>query len=168
MSKDKSPKPNLPVIKCYPSEIDMILKFFAISDTIDDALKMPEFTRRLAAIPHAELGLKMTGGRMLQLVYDLSATLPEPKRKSIIRMSRFMKYKVYHAAPASDCEKGTTIIEMGDLDTLCRFAKLNCDMCFNKSCNQCPLGKVFDKIMPYDRDKHESWSTWEGWGQKFE
>ena len=39
MNKEKNPKSNLPVLKSYPEEIDMILKFFAISDTIDDALK---------------------------------------------------------------------------------------------------------------------------------
>ena len=40
MNREKNPKSNLPVLKSYPEEIDMILKFFAISDTIDDALTL--------------------------------------------------------------------------------------------------------------------------------
>ena len=28
MNREKNPKPNLPVLKSYPEEIDMILKFF--------------------------------------------------------------------------------------------------------------------------------------------
>lgn len=165
MNTNKTPKPNLPEIKCYPPEIDMILKFFAISDTIDDAIHMPEFSKRLDAIPHAKSGLKMMSGRMLQLVYDLVATLSEPKRKSILRMAPHMKFKVYHAAPASACGDGTTILDVEDLSVLCHYAKMNCDMCFDGNCNQCKLGKVFDKVMMYDREKNESWSTWEGWGK---
>ena len=166
MNKHKTPKPNLPVVKCYPPEVDMILKFFAISDTVDDALEMPEFKRRLAVIPHAETGLKMTSGRMLQLVYDLVATLPEAKRNSILRMAPYMKFKVYHAAPASEVGEGNTIIDTEDLDTLARFAKMNCDMCFDGNCNKCKLGKIFDKVMTYDREYHEKWSTWPGWSRK--
>lgn len=166
MNKNKTPKPNLPVVKCYPPEVDMILKFFAISDTVDDALEMPEFKRRLDAIPQATSGLKMISGRMLQLVYDLVATLPEAKKKSILRMAPHMKFKVYHAAPASEVGEGTTVVETEDLDTLARYAKMNCDMCFDGNCNNCKLGKVFDKVMTYDRDYHEKWSTWSGWSKK--
>ena len=168
MNREKNPKPNLPVLKSYPEEIDMILKFFAISDTIDDALNERSFRRRLDAIPNATSGLKMTSGRMLQLLYDLVATLPEAKRKSILRMAPYMKFKVYHAAPASACGDGTTILDVEDLDILCHYAKMNCDMCFDGNCNQCKLGKVFDKVMMYDREKNESWSTWEGWVNYYE
>ena len=165
MNTNKTPKPNLPEIKCYPPEIDMIRKFFAISDTIDEALAMPEFKRRLDAIPHATAGLKMTSGRILQLVHDLVATLPESKQVSILRMAPYMQFKVYCAAPASVYGDGTTILDVEDLDILCYYAKMNCDMCFDGNCNQCKLGKVFDKVMTYDREKDESWSTWEGWGK---
>ena len=165
MNYNKTPKPNLPQLKCYPDEIDMILKFYAVSDTIDDALALPEFKRRLAAIPHAEAGLKMVNGRMLQLLFDLVATLPEAKRMSILRMSQHMKYKVYHATPASAVGEGEAVIEIEDLNTLCKQARMNCDVCFERTCNNCPLGKVFDKVMPYDREYHESWSTWEGWSK---
>ena len=165
MNAKKSPKPNLPQLKCYPPEIDMIFKLFAVSDTLDDALELPEFKKRLAVIPHAEAGLKMMNGRILQLLYDLVATLPEPKKKTILRMSTNMKYKVYHGTPASVIDEGEATIEMEDLNTLCKQARMNCDVCFERTCNNCPLGKVFDKVLPYDRERHESWSTWEGWGK---
>ena len=165
MNYDKTPKPNLPQLKCYPDEIDMILKFYAVSDTIDDALTLKEFKRRLDVIPHAEAGLKMMNGRMLQLLYDLMATLPEAKRKSILRMSTHMKYKVYHAAPASEVGDGEAIIEIEDLNTLCKQARMNCDICFERSCNSCPLAKVFDKVLPYDRERYERWCDWEGWSK---
>lgn len=163
MNRDKNPKPNLPVLKSYPEEIDMILKFFAISDTIDDALNERSFRRRLDAIPNATSGLKMTSGRMLQLLYDLVATLPEAKRNSILRMSPHMKYKVYLNPPVSKVGDEKTVMANEDLGLLCSYAHRNCDICFERNCNNCKLGKVFDHILAYDRDKDESWATWEGW-----
>lgn len=163
MNKKKNPKPNLTVLKTYPEEIDMILKFFAISDTIDDALSEPSFRRRLDAIPNATSGLKMTSGRILQLLYDLSATLPETKRNSIIRMSPHMKYKVYLNPPVSKVGNDKTVIAKDDLGLLCQYAHMNCDFCLEPHCNNCKLAKVFDHIIAYDRDKDESWSTWSGW-----
>lgn len=165
---DKKPKPNLPVLKSYPDDVELILKFFAISDTFDDALECQAFKRRLDAIPNATQGVKMMNGRTLQMLYDLVATLPDDKKRSILRMSKHMKYKVYHATPASELGSGETVINTDDLNTLCKFAKQNCDVCFNGNCNNCELGKIFDSVFTYSRDKDESWATWEGWVKKDE
>ena len=141
MNREKNPKSNLPVLKSYPEEIDMILKFFAISDTIDDALNERSFRRRLDAIPNATSGLKMTSGRM----------------------SPHMKYRVYLNPPVSKVGDEKTVMANEDLGLLCSYAHRNCDICFERNCNNCKLGKVFDHILAYDRDKDESWATWEGW-----
>lgn len=164
MKEEKTPKPNLPVIKAYPDDFEMILKCFAISDTIDDALANENFKRRLDAIPHATSGMRMMQGRMLQMVHDLTATLPFIKRRSLLRMHGGMKYRVYCRMPVGKLESGDAVLSNDELGALCKFAKAgNCDVCFEQNCNRCKLGKLFDSILPYDRDKDETWSNWIGW-----
>ena len=165
MNYKKVPKENLPELRCRPEEVDLILKVFAMSDTCDEMVLSQAFKKRLDAIPHATTGMKMMAGRMLQLSYDLVATLPEAKRRSILRMAPHMKFKVYHAAPASAVGEDEVVMDYTDVTTLCKYAHQNCDICFEKSCNNCPLGKVFDQCLTYDRDKNESWATWEGWSR---
>ena len=162
---EKYPKPNLPVLKCRDDDFEFILKFFALSDTLDDAIACEHFKKRLEAIPHALSGVKMMQGRMLQMVNDLVATMPANKRKSLLRMSSGMKYRVYCRMPASKVESSDTVLSNVELGTLCKFAKQgHCDICLERNCNKCKLGKVFDSVMMYDRDKHESWANWSGWG----
>lgn len=160
MNYNKQPKPNLPELKCYPEEVDLILKVFAMSDTCDEMLATPSFKRRLEAIPHAATGMKMMSGRMLQLAYDLVATLRGPKRVSILRMSPYMKFKVYHAAPASSMGEDECIVGYEDLMSLCQYASRNCDICFDGNCNNCELGRLLDRVMTHDRERDESWSTY--------
>lgn len=160
MNYNKRPKLNLPELKCYPEEVDLILKVFAMSDTIDEMLVTPSFKKRLDAIPHATTGMKMMNGRMLQLAYDLVATLRDSKKASILRMSPYMKFKVYHAAPASALGENECIVGYDDLNLLCKYASRNCDICFDGNCNSCELGKLFDRVMIYDRERDESWSTY--------
>lgn len=164
MNYNKVPKPNLPELRCYPEEIDLILKVFAMSDTIDEMLVTPSFKRRLDAIPHATTGMKMMGGRMLQLAFDLVATLPDAKKRSISRMAPHMKFKVYHAAPASSLGEDECVIRHEDASLLCKYASHNCDICFDGNCNNCELGKLFDEVMTYDRERNESWATY-NWGR---
>ena len=160
---EKKPKPNLPVIKCDSGDIDYILKLCAATTVLDQVLTDPDFKRRLDAIPHASTGVKMMYGRMFQLVMDLVGTIPEPKRDTVIRLGNNMKFRVYHGRPASVDPKRETLLLTDDLNCLCNYAKMNCDMCFDGNCNSCKLGKTFDRVMPYSRDRHERWSTWEGW-----
>lgn len=165
MRDDKMPKPNLPELKAYPDDYEMILKMFAISDTFDDALIMPNFKRRLDAIPHATSGMRMMQGRMLQMVNDLVATLPAKKRLSLLRMSDGMKYRVYCRMPAAKVESSDTVLSNDELGTLLKFAKAgNCDICFDHNCSRCALGKVFDSVLTHDRNDDETWANWSGWG----
>lgn len=163
MDKNKQPKPNLPVIKTHNDEIELILKLFAVSDTLDDALENESFVKRLEAIPNAYSGVRMMNGRALQLLYDLVATLPDCKKRAILRMSKNMKYKVYFNAPVSKEKDGEVIMSNEDLGKLLKYAHQNCDICLKNSCNGCELGKVFDRTLSHYRDKDESWATWEGW-----
>ena len=69
MDKNKQPKPNLPVIKTHNDEIELILKLFAVSDTLDDALENESFVKRLEAIPNAYSGVKMVQMLNLSLTF---------------------------------------------------------------------------------------------------
>lgn len=163
MDYNKVPKPNLPELKCYPEEIDLILKVFAMSDTCEEMLATPSFKRRLDAIPHAATGVKQVNGRMLQLAFDLVATLNDSKKRSIARMAPHMKFKVYHGAPASALGDDECIVGYDDLHLLCKYASRNCDICFDGNCNSCELGKTFDRVMTHEREWNESWATYGGW-----
>jgi hypothetical protein len=164
MDKEVTPKPNLPVLKCRDEDFEYILKFFAVSDTLDEALESPNFVKRLEAIPHAMTGVRMMSGRMLQMVTDLTATMPENKRRSLFRMKSGMRYRVYCRIPAHKVECSDTVLSNEELGVILKYANIgNCDICFEQNCNRCKLGKVFDNIMMYDREKHETWATWEGW-----
>lgn len=117
-----------------------------------------EMEKRVRLIPNGWRDLKCIISMYNRLMDNLVATIPPEKLGSMTRMLPRMKFKVYCGTPASELGDDECIITLKEADVLCRYAHEQCKLCFEDNCSKCPLGKVLDSVMTYDRDGR-SWSS---------
>lgn len=145
----------IPRMKTNRKNIDRIFGMFAGLQELEYASK--EMEARFRAIPNGWRDLKMIISRLDKLIDGLMATVPVEKLSSMQRMLPHMKFKLLCGIQASTMGEDDCIISLVEANTLARYAHEQCKFCINGSCSQCPLGKVLDSILSYERDG-TSWS----------
>lgn len=147
---------NIPHIRTNRRELDRILGMCACLQELECAGK--EMEKRFRAVPNGWRDLRLIVSKLSKLLDDILLTVPPEKLAAMQRMMPRMKFKLVCGPQASQAGNDECILSSADANILCNFAHEYCTVCSNDSaCNQCPLGKVMDNILTYDRDGR-SWA----------
>ena len=145
-----------PVIRSNAHDTQWLFGFDASVRTLD--CYQEEGKNRLEAIGAAE-ELASIRQRLRIICERLSLTFPQEKLAAIQRQLPYLYYRIDVGRPMDS--KTNTIMDVDELGTIIEYAhKMNCQICPHPSyCgSRCQLGKVFDHILPEQRDRKESWA----------
>lgn len=147
---------NIPHIRTNRRELDRILGMCACLQELECAGE--EMEKRFRAIPNGWRDLRLVISKLSRLLDDILMTVPPEKLAAMQRMMPRMKFKLVCGPQFSEAGNNDCILSSKDANILCNFAHEYCIVCSNDSaCNRCPLGKVLDSILTYDRDG-KSWA----------
>ena len=150
----KEQKP-IPVIRANSKDLDLIFGLFAAEQELDRIEH--EMERRIKVIPYGLRDLRLVRSLLDKLGTHLLATIQPEKRATMSRMAGHMRYKVICGPEATKITQDEVIFATADMNVLMTYAHKNCEVCLETRCNQCPLGKVFDRNLAYDRNGR-SWA----------
>ena len=147
---------NLPVVRTNKKDIDRIFGMMAGLQELVCASE--EMEKRFRVIPYGWRDLKMCIAVMRKLIDNVVLTVPPEKLLSMQRMLPRMKFKLICGVQPSKMGEDECVISMKDADTLCYYAHEQCKFCVEQKCARCPLAKVLDSVMTYDRNG-VSWAS---------
>ena len=155
-----SEKPTIPVMRTNGKDFDAILGLYAAISELEGVEKAIE--RRVRSIPGGWRDLRCASAKLEKLGEDLMRTVPPEKLRNLRRMVPQVRFRIVLGRQATEAVKGdATIIGFDDLDALIDAARDRCKVCTDWSrgkCDRCELGKVFDRVLRYDR-KGADWDT---------
>ena len=145
-----------PIIRSNAHDIQWYLAYLASVNTLANVVE--ELEKRLDVLGQKEeftnavIELNRIGNEMIE-------TFPVEKRRTLNNQAAAMEFQIT-VGPSVVRSPTFTRIDVDVMGTLIDYAhEMNCQLCDHpRSCNQCDLGKAFDKCLPEDRGRNESWA----------
>lgn len=154
MAKKEKNDLGIETIRANSDDILAEFSMFAAVQLLTDNGKILE--RRIRALPYGYRDYKLAIKMATRVTEDILMTFPPEKLLGMKQQVRNMFCKVYCGKPVVvDPER--LYMDVKDFDVICQAAfEGNCKYCMKDSCDQCELGKMFDRHLVKCRDD----STW--------
>lgn len=155
-----SEKRTIPVMRTSGADFDAVLGLYASIAELTAVAKVME--RRIRSVPGGWRDFRLAQAKLDKLSDDLMLTIPPEKLRNLSKMAHRVRFHMTLGPQATNTvSSNDTVIGFDDLDILIEAARDRCRMCAEWTrgkCDRCPLGKVMDRVLRYDR-KGESWDS---------
>lgn len=146
----------IPITRARQSEIDyLVYMMCSLSKFTEDA---DQVEKRIKSIPNGWRDMRMIISVLQSLVEKMLRTLPMEKRETLYRLVPDIRYTISYHKRVGRADEPISGIYTKDLDILCWAThEYLCKLCDGK-CQQCDIGKAFDRMIGTDREENESYS----------
>lgn len=140
-------------------EIEAITRLMACASEIE-YMQQPLMERLRACTDNGWRDLRMLYSVAKKLVATLSGTLPETKRRTVLKNAASVRIKLVYGPQAAK-DKDVRLLLADDLGVIIAAASEQCKLCMGsgKQCRGCQLGKALDSAAWFDRGADAWWEV---------